>query len=430
MCDVEWRCRPSWVVGLLSLAAVVVVSEEVRAQEVPVTLQEVLEEVPQRYESWEITEQQIRQSQAARREVLGALLPQVNVSGSVNRGPEVEVGGSTVQRRYNWGVTATGSIALFNGPRYFDLWQAEAMLRATEEGVAWQRHLILLEAELAYYTLAAAQRGVEIAESAIDLRREYLAQAEALVDAGMAVRLDVSRARSQILEAEQALLEAEVILGDAAANLAYLMGRERDAMLRADLDPEVAVPPVPEAIAEISEERVDLQGRRSAIEATELQRRGIWWGLAPTLSFQVQQQLGPSTLFNPDGATFTMGLQASWNLYDGGARYARVDQAVARIREQELQLEQELRRANTQREQALRQWRQAEAAIAVAQEQVEVARETFEMVSARFESGLATSLEVSDASQELLRAELRLNQIRLQSRLAEVQYRYMDEVEQ
>ncbi len=396
------------------------------------SLEDLLSEVPQRFETWEITEMQIRQSQAARREVLGALLPQLNASASWTRqgGEEVTIGESTVRRRYDWGVSATGSIALFNGPRYFDYWQARAMLEATERGAAWQRHLLLLESELAFYTLAAAQRDVEIAEAAIEWRREYLAQAEALVGAGMAIQLDVSRARSQVLEAEQALLEAELILGDAADSLAYLLGRDDGAGVRADFDPADVAPSLPETGMEITEERQDFLGRRSMIDATEFQRRGIWWGLLPSVSFQVTQQFGPSSLFNPDGSAWSLGLSASWNLYDGGARYARADAAVARIQEQDLELQRDLRQANVEAQQALRQWRRAVAAIDVAEEQVEVAQETFEMVSARFESGLATSLEVSDASQDLLQAEFGLNQVRLQARLAEVRYRYMDEIQE
>lgn len=398
-----------------------------------VTLDWVLREVPEAHETWEITEMQIRQSQARRREVLGLLLPQVNMSANATRRggelDETEISGRALQPRYDWGVGATASVTVFDGPRYFDYWQADVMVDATEQSVTWQRRLLRLEAELAFFTLAAAQREVEIADAAIEWRQTYLEQAQALVDAGMAVAVDVSRARSQVLEAEQASLEAEAVRGNAADNLATLLGRAPDGSLQVDFDPASEGPEMREDAESITEERADFMSRRSMIVASEFAERGVWWGLLPRVDFSINSQYGAVTAFNADPFRWSMGLSATWNLYDGGARYARADAFQAQIIEQELELERDLREANVQMVQALRQWRSAGAAIIVAEEQVEVAEETFEMVSARFESGLATSLEVSDASQELLNAELRLNQVRLQARLAEVRFRYLEEME-
>ena len=398
-----------------------------------VTLDWVLREVPEAHETWEITEMQIRQSQARRREVLGLLLPQVNMSANATRrGGELddtEISGRALQPRYDWGVGATASVTVFDGPRYFDYWQADVMVDATEQSVTWQRRLLRLEAELAFFMLAAAQREVEIADAAIEWRQRYLEQAQALVDAGMAVAVDVSRARSQVLEAEQASLEAEAVRGNAADNLATLLGRSPDGSLQVDFDPASEGPEMREDAESITEERADFMSRRSMIVASEFGERGVWWGLLPRVDFSINSQYGAVTAFNADPFRWSTGLSATWNLYDGGARYARADALQAQIIEQELELERDLREANVQMVQALREWRSAGAAIIVAEEQVEVAEETFEMVSARFESGLATSLEVSDASQELLNAELRLNQVRLQARLAEVRFRYLEEME-
>lgn len=410
----------------IAVVSVIGFGPEVAAE--TVTLPEVLEVVPERHETREITEMQIRQSQAMRREALSALLPHLNMSGNVTRqgGQEVEVGDQAVVRRLDWGVGAVASITVFDGPSYFDYWRAGALVDATEHSAEWQRLLLVLDAELAFYTLASAQREVEIAEAAIDWRQDYLDQAEALVDAGLAVSLDASRARAEVLEAEQRLLEAEAVLGDAADGLATLMGRSPDGELRAEFDPATVDVDFPEEMTETTVQRPDFSAQVSQIEATELGRRAVWWSLAPRVDFQINSNWGPTSLFNPDRHSWSMMLSATWNLYDGGGRYARADAAQADVREQELALQRDLRDADVELAQALRRWRSAAAAIEVAQEHVEVAEETFEQTMARFEAGLITSLEVSDASQELLNAELGLNQIRLEARLAEVRYRYLE----
>jgi len=73
----------------------------------------------------------------------------------------------------------------------------------------------------------------------------------------------------------------------------------------------------------------------------------------------------------------------------------------------------------------LRNWQTAFEAISVAEENVVVAREAYDMAVARFEAGLATSIEVNDASEELLRAERELVSTQLENRLAASQYRYV-----
>ncbi|WP_230467621.1 TolC family protein [Lujinxingia vulgaris] len=398
------------------------------------SLEAVLSELEAQNESWTITELQIEQSRASRREALGSLLPQLSSSANVTYqgGGAIEVQGRTVREAVEWGVNANASMSLFNAPQYFTYRQADRQLDATRAQSAWQRTLLRLEAEESFYTLAAAQRDVDIASSAVDLRRAYLERSEALVDAGLAVAVDVSRARQQVLEAEQTLLEAEQNLGNAADALAYLLGREPDGELRVNFDPDVIEGGESSAQgatnSEVSRERQDFVSRRYTIEAAELARRATWWGLVPSLQLNAGAQLGQPTLFNPSGFNWTVGIGASWLLYDGGARYARLDRASAQIAEQELALQRDLRQANTELRRASRDLDTARAAIDVASEQVEVARETYEFTSARFESGLATSLEVSDASQQLLSAELRLNQARLQARLAEVRYRYLEEL--
>ncbi|RAL22325.1 hypothetical protein DL240_10775 [Lujinxingia litoralis] len=397
------------------------------------SLEEVLGELETRSESWAITELQVEQSRASRRVALGALLPQLSATGTVTRqgGGEVQVGGQTVRPQWEWGTNLSASLTVFNAPQFLDYRAADAQLEATRARSSWQRTLLRLEVEEAFYTLAAAQRDVAIAESAVELRRAYQERSQALVEAGLAVAVDVSRARQQVLQAEQTLLEAEQNLGNAADGLAYLLGREPDGALRVDVDAEAiaheeVVVGAGEASAKVEASRGDFVSRRAAIEAAELGRSALWWGLVPSVRLTGGAQLSQATLFNPNGFNWTVGLGLSWLLYDGGARYARIDQSNARIAEEELSLQRDLRLANAEVRRARRDLSTAGAAIAVALEQVEVARETYEYTAARFESGLATSLEVTDASQQLLSAELQLNQARLQARLSEVRYRYLE----
>ncbi len=396
-----------------------------------VTLEQVLEEVPQQHETHQITQMEVRQSRALRRQALGALFPQLSATGELTRqgGEEVEIGDQAIRRRYDWGITGIASLTIFDGPAYYDYWQSDAMVDVAEASAEWERHFLELDAEVAFFTLASAQREVEIAEAAIEWRREYLEEAEELRDAGFAVEVDVSRARAEVLEAEQALLEADAARGNAADGLATLLGRDPDGQLRAEFDPEDIETDPPPQRASVTEERTDFTGRRAGVEAAELGRRGVWWGFAPRVGLSLNTRWGEPTAFDPDYFNWSLTLSATWDLYQGGARFARADEAQAEVRQAELELERDLRDANVEMAQAYRDWESAAARIEVARQRLEAVEQTYDQVLAQYEQGLVTGLEVSDASQELLDAEMTLNQVRFQARVAEVQYRYLEQQE-
>lgn len=425
--------------GFVMLTITLWIPVSLRAQEIdvapvydgePVTLEWVLEQLPQRHETWEITEMQIRQSETGRRQALAGLLPSLNLSAQFTRqsGDEVEVQGEVFRSNTDWGMTTRLGVRLFDAPAYLAYQQSGKLLEVTEAGVRWRRHLMLREGELAFFRLVAAQREVEIAESARELRQAYLEQAEALMGAGMAISVDVSRARAQVLEAEQRLLDAELARGDAADELAMLLGYRPDGALRAAFEGMEEMLSIDEGRGLADEARPDFQSSLLGIEASGIGRRSTWASVLPTLELGATSQLGRPIGFNPEVHVWSVGLSLNWLLYDGGARYARIDQQEAQIREQELMLQQELRQASVEISRARRQFRRAMSAVDVAEEQVKVARETYEIVSARFDAGLATSLEVSDASQALFQAEVALNQLRLQTRQAEIQVRYLEDL--
>ena len=390
------------------------------------TLEQALERTRDQNEEWEITQERITQSRAARREALAGLLPRLVANGSVTAyGREIEFNGNTVQPRFDWGVSGTASIVVFDGTQYPLVSRAGELLDATKAQAKWQRRTIEFETTTSYYVLAAAQEQVAIAEKTVELRERELERAEALLDAGIAVKLDVTRARTNMLSARQSLVDARAQLGNARDSLAVVLGEEPGTVYRAELGADtVRTPP---EVTEISlEGRADFEATQRQIEATRLEEQSIWWSLFPTIGLSANGVVGPPTTFGrPDGYRLSLTLNATWVLYDGGARYARLDQAESRVREQQLEYERSLREANAGVSRARRDWDSAVSAVEVAREQVDAAQETYVNARARFENGLANSLEVNDASQQLFQAKVLLNQRILDARTAAAEFDYL-----
>ncbi|MFP5354227.1 MAG: TolC family protein, partial [Gemmatimonadota bacterium] len=100
----------------------------------------------------------------------------------------------------------------------------------------------------------------------------------------------------------------------------------------------------------------------------------------------------------------TFGVQVQWPLFDGLRAKGNIDLAQAQERVARLQLAQEREQVAVERARARAEYTRAEAAFEAQRQNVTEADEAFRIASLRFERGLATQLEVSDAQLLLLTA--------------------------
>lgn len=401
--------------------ATLLLSTSALAQEL--TLEQALAALEESNEEWEAVEVRIERSRAFKREAVARLLPQLSVGASTTYTPEeVTFGDRVVRRQLDWGANGAARLTLVDPSQYPLVAAASRRIDATEAIGAWTRRSLQFEVEATFFELAAAQRDVTIAAQTVELRKAYVDRATALEQAGIALPLDVARATAQLLEAEQLVLEAQARVGNQADALAVLIGKNPEGTLRAAVDPAVPEPPAGDTSPE---QRWDLEAQRIEVDALESVEASRWWALAPSLAVQGDVRAGPPSFTSPDLVTWSVTLSAAWLLYDGGARYARIDVAEADVRETRLQLSLAERQANAEVAAAMRNWRAAYQAVEVALKQVEVARQAYEMTVARFESGLATSIEVVEASDVLFRAESSLSSARLAADVAAARWRYL-----
>ncbi|MEZ4459291.1 MAG: TolC family protein [bacterium] len=386
-----------------------------------ITLPDAVARAQQSNESAQIAAARIDRARALKREALAAMLPSLSVgaSGTYN-GVPVELNGRAIVQQFDWGANGRASITLFDGQMY-PLYSASSRgVEAADLDARWAVRVLDFEVEQTFFALAAAERDLKIATRAVELRSAYTERAKALAEQGIALPIDAARARSQELEAQQAVLEATARLGNASDALAVLLGTDAD--FRADLGQLPRVAP-PEAAQSLT--RDDVRADFKRLEAIELRESAVWWSLFPTVDLSANSRFGPSSLSNPDGLTWSISLDASWLLYDGGARYARAAAIEAEARETKLNLEQTRRTLGAEGRRALRNWQSAHQAIDVATEKRDVAQQAYDMVLARYESGLTTSIEVTQASEDLFLAELSLSDAELAADLAASQYRFV-----
>ena len=301
-------------------------------------------------------------------------------------------------------VSATQSVFDFSSIRRFQASKAGAAaarsdLDSTSEQVAAQ-------VAKAYLAGIKADADVESALANTALSEALLTQAQNEKNAGTGTGIEITRARVQLANDRQRLLEAQN-----ARRAAYL--RLLRAMnLRLDTDLELTdklqflpVDPLEldRARAQALQQRPDYQAQRDreanarfSASATRMER------LPSVAAFGDYGASG--TGFDSSLPTRTVGISVRVPLFDGGRRDARRAESASQLRAEQA-------RTNDLKEQIDLDVRLALDELASADDEVKVAREGLDLsenelaqARRRYQAGVTNSIEVTDAQTRLERA--------------------------
>ncbi len=348
------------------------------------------------------------------RQAFAPLLPQLAGSVTATRS------NSTVPTTLNSGRTVTVQISRQPSDTFlaqvqlsqllFDFGKTRAatqvvrkLAEVSAEGVELQRQLIALTVKEAYTNILLAQRLIRVQEQALERAELNLTSAKGFVDVGTqplstAVRaeVDVANAKVDLINARNALRIARVSLNTAMAvdasapteikdNLEYEPTTIDRAALRT------------EALGQSPEYRQAKLQSSAAAASVQVASRNFLPNVSGTGSYG-----GSQLELNPN---WSLGLAFTWNIFDGGNLIAAYDEAKAnqgaanaRVKVAELTLIQNLE--------------QAEIAVEAAQERIQAARvliassqENFRLAQGRFDVGVGTILELTDAQLALTQAQ-------------------------
>lgn len=289
---------------------------------------------------------------------------------------------------------------------------SRALREAQGAALGSEARRLAAEVQGAYLALAGAERVVELYRSTLPLLQENLRFNERLVANGKATSEGVYRARAELADTEQRLAEAAQQRDAARRAFNFLLDRPFDAPVElvpdSLLDARPAVS-LEEALARARGGREELRQADHGIRAAEAQGRLAGASRLPGVSLAVDYGIqGNRYQIGSDHDFAAASLVLEWSVWDGGQEAARrgaarldTERARARRAELERQVEMQVRQAH----EALAT---ARAAVATAGARVAAARRSFELVSRRWQEGIAPHVEFLDARTALTGAELNL----------------------
>ena len=258
----------------------------------------------------------------------------------------------------------------------------------------WQQ--VELNVRTAYYTVLATQALVNVAQQTVDSNQKKLDLARGLFDVGQRPRFDVTKAEVDLENSRISLLQATngVVLSRIA--LTQAVGRDvKDATLVFPELPPAEQPDVSALLQTAMENRPDLKSLDLKILAAGESLDSIRSGWLPILG------ASGTVRWNGTDAPFvnnwTAGATLTWPFLNGGAVLGRAESQTGVIAQIKAGRDLLLLQIRSDVEQAVATLGESRARRAVAKTLVVQAKESLDLAGGRYQAGLGTIIELSDA---------------------------------
>lgn len=415
----------------------------------PVTLDEALALAAEGSPDLAIARADADSAAADRASSLGAVLPRLDLSASLGHdftgptGPRtLSLGGvapfpvsaAPASDREDYSLSLQLSQPVFDWRAFRDLGRAGAASRAAARDLDEASLAVSFDVTRRFYEVVRAERTLAVLEKTVARSEELVTRSDALFTAGRSPKSDTLQARVNLANDRVAVESARIRVAQARSALAQALGLDEpgglSAVPPATLDGPIPSaeepPPLEELVRAALSRRPAAAAQAARVEAADAAVGAAHAGWLPTLSAsasygrQGEELAGTEGVYGDPSRAYaaSAGLVLTWNLFDGRRTTAAVSRARALARRARASLD----RTEAQVAKEAGDARAAVVAharsVALAAESLGLAEQGLALARQRLEAGLASQLEVRDASLKLTQAELSLLQARIDHAVA------------
>lgn len=385
--------------------------EEVRIQQtVPISLAQALELARRNNRNLQIAILELERSRSALRESQAALFPTVDINGNITNSGNGIINNSSQSSSTSFNGTAQLNYNLYtSGSRQAIIRQAEEELRVDELDVENQSREIALNVTTQYYNLQQADEQARINQSAVTNAQASLRDAQAREQAGVGTRFDVLQAQVNLADAQQQLTNAITQQQIARRQFGTLLSLPQSQDVTAADPVQLAglwQQSLEQTIVEAFQNRPELPQQLAQRNIAEQQRRQALSQIGPQVglvgNYNLLDRFDDRSSVT-DG--YSVGLQASINLFDGGVARARAAQARSNIAIAETQFANQRDQIRFDVEQYYAQLQSNLDNVQTSSVALEQAREALNIARIRFQAGVGTQTDVIAAENDLTQTE-------------------------
>lgn len=295
------------------------------------------------------------------------------------------------------------------------------------------------EAKLAYYGFVRAKLSLPVAEQALASANAHLEDAKHAFEAGGASKADVLRVESQVAQAEQLVLRTRNLVKVTEAQLGTVIhdpeGTSYEVAEDLERAPELpALAPgsaeatvTPALVEEAYTSRAEVSALLESTRSLDRQASAVRAGAYPRIDL-----VGDVTAANPNPryipqqpqflTTWSAGAQLSWTPNDTFSALASARAVDAKKAQADAEAKRLRDAVRLEVSQAVEAVENARGALETTKKGLAAAEEGYRVRRSLFQSGRATSAELTDSETELTRARLDALGAKVDARVAEVRF--------
>jgi TolC family type I secretion outer membrane protein len=272
-------------------------------------------------------------------------------------------------------------------------------------GMAEAKQQVKLDATTAYYNVLEAQDMLNVNQETVNNLQNHLQIVQSRFDVGLVAKADVLRAEVELAYAQQNLIAAQnqrdlaqnallnVLNLDAGTEITLADGLQYQADTRTlaeliDLSKQNR--------PEVAEAKLNVAKADKSVDIANSDK-------LPSVGLSASTGWKDSLL--PNDNDWSVGLSASWNIFDGGVTKAKINQAESSRNQSELKVEQTLDTVEQDVRQSYLSMKEAEKRLQTTQTAVDKAAEDVYIAQEKYKVGAGTNLDAIDAQLSLTQAK-------------------------
>lgn len=339
------------------------------------------------------------------------LLPQVSAQASGTKNAGTFLFGPIARpgafENYSAGFQAQQLIFDF-GKTISKVNASSRLVEASHEDLRSVKQDVVLNTNIAYFNYLQAVRIARVQEEALKQAQEHLKRAEAFYHAGTAPQFDVAKAEVDVANSRVNLIKAENQIKISRIQLENVLGKKLPdgVVLKDILEIPQAEINTDEALQIAIKNRPSLLASKAMVEASRSLLTSAWTSNLPTISLSSGYKWTGFSLSGPLYNSWNVGVNFSVPIFAGWSIQAGIDQAKANLKSAEASNElamQQLYLDVQEQEFSLQEARQA---IDASQKLVENAEIALKLAEGRYNSGVGSAIEVTDAELTLSNARI------------------------
>jgi len=279
--------------------------------------------------------------------------------------------------------------------------------RAAEDSAADAREIVVYVVTQAYLQVLAESARVDSAKVQVDSAQAIFQQASDRFNAGLSAKIDMTRSQVELETQQQRLTAEQADYAKQKIGLARLIGLSpAQSYALADNLPYAPLENITleQALTLAAQNRSDLKAAEAQLHAAEYTRKAATAEHYPTLGIVADYGVIGVNPANSHG-TFDVSGQLLFPIWAGGHTHGDIVEAEATLKQRRAEYEDTRSRVEADVRNAYLDLNAAAELVRVAQSRRDLARDQLTQSTDRFASGVADTVEVTQAQEVVASAE-------------------------